>query len=916
MTADPPETNLPPTGASGADVPPADVPAPDGPAADPPEADGPATDVPATDVPATDVPEADPLGADPLPEERPLQLRVVTHSEIGLVRKNNQDSGFASPRLLVVADGMGGAAAGDLASAVAIDTIRRIDTPATGEEMLELLAGAIHRANDRIADLVEEDYSLEGMGTTVTGALFDGAELGLAHIGDSRAYLLRGGELQRLTHDHSWVQSLVDDGKISEAEAAVHPHRSLLLRVLNGQASSEPDMSLVRVQAGDRLLFCSDGLCGLVDDEDIAATLAEPDLTIVLGRLVELAHVAGGIDNITIILADLVTEGGTPDSAVLGAAAERELPPLGVKAADEDTIVTGRLGDAAAVAAGGGPGSGAGAPAVEDEARYNPRAPHRRRALRPILLIAAVVLVLAAGLGAAYSWTRSQYYVGRLRRAGRDLPGDLGVGARHPAVQRVRGPADRGERPAAVLPGAGPRHHRRRQPGRSARDGPGTRRRRQALRRTDDQDARRVGQPQAVRLHQPEPDPQEPDPEARAAARPPDPAAAHAGHVSASPTGCRPDSGADVLSSATRPASAEPVEARRPPRRSGHECRRRHRRPAQTARGRAGTDHLRAGADSVGVRHRRPQRRRHDLAEPAVPRRRLHADGLGAHLAVRFRLPYADPVILPCVVLLNGLGLAMIHRIDLISDPPAHGARQQLIWTALGVILFILVVAVLRDHRPLQRFTYTLGLAGIALMLLPMLPVIGEEKFGARIWIQIGPYSFQPAEAAKILLAIAFASYLVEKRDVLALAGYRILGIDLPRARDLGPILVMWLISLAILVVQRDLGTSLLFFGLFVMMLYVATERAGWVVLGTAAVRARGVVRLPQLRPRPGPGRRLAGSVLRLRHLLPGDPGPVRDGLGRAARHRPRARSAGSDPAGPQRLHRRRDRRGARRRPG
>jgi cell division protein FtsW (lipid II flippase) len=205
---------------------------------------------------------------------------------------------------------------------------------------------------------------------------------------------------------------------------------------------------------------------------------------------------------------------------------------------------------------------------------------------------------------------------------------------------------------------------------------------------------------------------------------------------------------------------------------------------------------------------------------------------VGAHLAVRFRLPYADPVLLPCVVLLNGLGLAMIHRIDLISDPPANGARQQLIWTALGVLLFVLVVAVLRDHRPLQRFTYTLGLAGIALMLLPMLPFIGEEKFGARIWIHLGPYSFQPAEAAKILLAIAFASYLVEKRDVLALAGYRILGIDLPRARDLGPILLMWLISLAILVLQHDLGTSLLFFGLFVMMLYVSTERAGWAVLG------------------------------------------------------------------------------------
>jgi cell division protein FtsW (lipid II flippase) len=206
---------------------------------------------------------------------------------------------------------------------------------------------------------------------------------------------------------------------------------------------------------------------------------------------------------------------------------------------------------------------------------------------------------------------------------------------------------------------------------------------------------------------------------------------------------------------------------------------------------------------------------------------------LVAHLAVRWRLPYADPVLLPCVVLLNGLGLAMIHRIDLINEPPLTGARQQLIWTAIGVVLFVAVVVVLRDHRPLQGYTYTIGLAGIVLLLLPLVPGLGVEKFGARIWIAIGPYSFQPAEAAKVLLSIAFASYLVEKRDVLALAGWRVLGLDLPRARDLGPILAMWLVSLAVLVSQRDLGTSLLFFGLFVMMLYVATQRAGWPLLGT-----------------------------------------------------------------------------------
>ena len=204
-----------------------------------------------------------------------------------------------------------------------------------------------------------------------------------------------------------------------------------------------------------------------------------------------------------------------------------------------------------------------------------------------------------------------------------------------------------------------------------------------------------------------------------------------------------------------------------------------------------------------------------------------------AHVAIRWRLPYADPVILPCVIVLNGLGLVMIHRIDLINEPPTKGALQQLIWTTLGVTLFILVVVLLRDHRPLQRFTYTIGLVGVVLLLLPLVPGLGTEKFGARIWIEVGGYSFQPAEAAKILLAIAFASYLVEKRDVLALAGYRLLGLDLPRARDLGPIAVIWLLSLAILVLQRDLGTSLLFFGLFVMMLYVSTERPGWVVLGT-----------------------------------------------------------------------------------
>ena len=210
---------------------------------------------------------------------------------------------------------------------------------------------------------------------------------------------------------------------------------------------------------------------------------------------------------------------------------------------------------------------------------------------------------------------------------------------------------------------------------------------------------------------------------------------------------------------------------------------------------------------------------------------------VGCHVVVRFVAPYADPVLLPVVAALNGLGLAVIHRLDLAyeaADKPHGFAQQQLIWMTLGVLLFVATLVLLRDHRVLQRFTYTSGLAAIILLLLPMLPVIGSTINGARIWIHLGPFSFQPGEIAKVLLVIAFAGYLVLHRDALALAGRRVLFVDLPRGRDLGPILAMWLISLGILVFQRDLGSSLLFFGLFLIMLYVATERPGWLIVGGA----------------------------------------------------------------------------------
>ncbi|MBA2531509.1 MAG: FtsW/RodA/SpoVE family cell cycle protein [Nocardioidaceae bacterium] len=207
-----------------------------------------------------------------------------------------------------------------------------------------------------------------------------------------------------------------------------------------------------------------------------------------------------------------------------------------------------------------------------------------------------------------------------------------------------------------------------------------------------------------------------------------------------------------------------------------------------------------------------------------------------AHGVVRWLAPYADPVLLPLIIALNGLGLAMIHRIDLdLADRGSETgpfAGPQLIWTATGVAAFIAVLVVVRDHRRLQALTYTFGLAAIVLLVLPLVPGLGVSINGARIWVSLGPLNFQPGEVAKVCLVVFFAGYLVVKRDALALAGRRFVGIDLPRGRDLGPILVAWLLSLGVLVFQRDLGSSLLFFGLFLVLLYVATERAGWLVVG------------------------------------------------------------------------------------
>ncbi|MFE6096401.1 FtsW/RodA/SpoVE family cell cycle protein [Streptomyces massasporeus] len=215
-----------------------------------------------------------------------------------------------------------------------------------------------------------------------------------------------------------------------------------------------------------------------------------------------------------------------------------------------------------------------------------------------------------------------------------------------------------------------------------------------------------------------------------------------------------------------------------------------------------------------------------------------------AHLAVRLRAPNADPLLLPIGVLLNGLGLVLIYRLDL-ETPGDRAAPAQLVWSTLGVALFILVVLLLRDHRVLQRYTYVCVVAALVLLTLPILfPAVN----GARIWIRIAGFSIQPGEFAKVLLAVFFAAYLAANRSALAYTGRRIWKLQLPTGRVLGPIVAVWLVSVGVLVLERDLGTSLLFFGLFVVLLYVATGRTGWIAVGLL-LAVLGAVAVGRLEP-------------------------------------------------------------------
>ncbi|MET7393130.1 FtsW/RodA/SpoVE family cell cycle protein [Dactylosporangium sp. NPDC005572] len=213
-----------------------------------------------------------------------------------------------------------------------------------------------------------------------------------------------------------------------------------------------------------------------------------------------------------------------------------------------------------------------------------------------------------------------------------------------------------------------------------------------------------------------------------------------------------------------------------------------------------------------------------------------------AHMAIRFLAPYADPVILPAVALINGLGVAFLRRLDLARVKAPERAElsvfggdgfRQLGWTAAAIVGAVVLMAIVRDHRSLSRYAYTLGLTGIVLVLIPaVLPARYSSINGAKLWIKFPGFSIQPGEFAKICLLVFFAYYLVRKREVLSLASKRFLGIDFPRGRDLGPVVAVWLMSLLVLIFEKDLGTSLMYFGLFVVTLYIATERVSWLIIG------------------------------------------------------------------------------------
>jgi serine/threonine protein phosphatase PrpC len=327
-----------------------------------------------------------------------LTLRYAAHSDRGLIRGVNQDSVYAGPRLLAVADGMGGMAAGDVASNIVIAALAHLDEDVPGNAPVDSLRQAVETANQQIRDAVDANPAMEGMGTTLTCMLFGGSKFGMVHIGDSRAYLLREGEFTQITRDDTYVQLLVDEGRITPDEANTHPQKSLLMRALDGR-DADPEYSVRQAVAGDRYLICSDGLSGVVSDETVAATLKEySDPNQCAERLVQLALRGGGPDNITVIIADVTDIGIREEEPVVGGAAATDRG-MGTSA---DTSTP-----AARASALSGPRDASPADGTSDEDERP-----RRHPVRTSVILVVLAALLGGGLWLGWRYTQSQYYVG------------------------------------------------------------------------------------------------------------------------------------------------------------------------------------------------------------------------------------------------------------------------------------------------------------------------------------------------------------------------------------------------------------------------------------------------------------------------------------------------------------------------
>lgn len=352
-----------------------------------------------------------------------MKLDYSAISDLGRYRKDNQDSAYAGPWLLTVCDGVGGAARGDLASSTAVNALRQLDRPPAEADdpqaMITAVAASLRDAHESIADLVAHDPAITGTSTTATVALFDGNRVAMGHVGDSRAYLLREGEISQLTHDHTFVQTLVDEGRITDEEARTHPHRNLILNAIDGSRDAEPDLFIVELLQGDRLLLCSDGVSGALTDGRLADILGTGSVDFAAVELIRGSLDAGATDNVTCVVAEAVSEdrpGAHTEPLLVGAASELSRRRPIVKAGLFRGHRSGDTGELPPIPEGI-PAElrsdiTANDPLDPENLRYAPQAPRRfiwmRRLLALGVLAGIIWVVIAAGL----TWTRGQYFVG------------------------------------------------------------------------------------------------------------------------------------------------------------------------------------------------------------------------------------------------------------------------------------------------------------------------------------------------------------------------------------------------------------------------------------------------------------------------------------------------------------------------